>query len=181
MTAYRDRALAVFQRLESVFYDPTARIYRPTQGDTSSSVTFTPRRFGILQGALRDTYELIALLPGNASLATLIEDRVARLDKLVLNGWDDRDQDEVIEWPGECAQLGKDEAGQPLGKGGLQMAERVLSGESGSLADRAGGDAGARVITSDREHDCVPEISAVHLPSALANSITFTLTPNVQQ
>jgi hypothetical protein len=38
MTAYRDRALAVFQRLESVFYDPTARIYRPTQGDTSSSV-----------------------------------------------------------------------------------------------------------------------------------------------
>ncbi len=179
-TAYRDRALAVFQRLDSVFYDPSARIYRPTQGDTSSTVTFTPRRFGILQGALRDTYELIALLPGNATLAALIEDRVARLDKLVLNGWDDRVEDTEIEWPQECAYLGTGPDGAPLGLGGLQMAERVLSGESGSLADRIGGDAGARVPTTDREHDCVPEVSAVGLPSALANSITFTLTPNAQ-
>ena len=31
--------------------------------------------------------------------------------------------------------------------------------------------------TTDREHDCVPEISAVGLPSALANSVTFTITP----
>jgi hypothetical protein len=54
------------------------------------------------------------------------------------------------------------------------MAERVLTGESGSQADTL--DAG-RVITTDREHDCVPEISAAHLPAALANSITFTLTP----
>jgi hypothetical protein len=59
----------------------------------------------------------------------------------------------------------------------LQMAERVLSGESGSLADKPGGDAGPRVATTDREHDCVPEISWAGLPSALANSITFTLTP----
>ncbi len=176
-TQYRDRALAVFHRLDSVFYDPTARVYRPTEGDTSSTVTFTPRRFGILQGALRDTYELVALLPGNASLGTLIEDRVARLDKLVLNGWDDSNQDDVIDWPGECAHLGKGPDGQPLGLGGLQMAERVLSGESGSLTDKSGGDAGPRVITTDREHDCVPEISAVGLPSALASSITFTLSP----
>jgi hypothetical protein len=176
-TAYRDRALAVFQRLDGVFYDPSARIYRPTQGDTSSSVTFTPRRFGILQGALRDTYELIALLPGNSALAALIEDRVGRLDKLVLNGWDDWVEDDVIEWPEECAHLGKDKSGQPLGMGGLQMAERVLSGESGSVGDRAGGDAGPRVATTDREHDCVPEISAVGLPAALANSVTFTLNP----
>ena len=180
-TEYRDRALAVFQRLDSVFYDPTARIYRPTEGDTSSTVTFTPRRFGILQGALRDTYELIALLPGNAALAALIDDRVARLDKLVLNGWDDRDEDTEIEWPQECAHLGTGPDGRPLGLGGLQMAERVLSGESGSLADRIGGDAGARVPTTDREHDCVPEVSAVHLPSALANSITFTLTTPITQ
>ena len=51
---------------------------------------------------------------------------------------------------------------------------RVLTGESGSLADTL--DAG-RVITTDREHDCVPEISAAKLPAALANSITFTLSP----
>ncbi len=176
-TAYRDRGLAVFQRLESTFYDPTARVYRPTEGDTSSTVTFTPRRFGILQGALRDTFELIALLPANAAMAPLIEDRVARLNKLVLNGWDDRDEDEMIEWPGECAHLGKDAHGQPLGLGGLQMAERVLSGESGSFSDKTTANLLDRMITTDREHDCVPEISAVGLPSALANSVTFTLTP----
>jgi hypothetical protein len=188
---YRDRALSVFQRLESAFYDPQARVYRPTPGDTSSTLTFTPRRFGILQGALRDTYELIAVLPGNASLASLIEDRVGRLDKLVLNGWDDRDLDTVVGYPqaatasapsvpGECAYVGTGPDGKPMGLGGLQMAERVLSGESGSLADKPGGDAGPRVAVADREHDCVPEISVAGLPSALANSVTFTLTPYKQ-
>jgi hypothetical protein len=190
-TMYRDRALSVFQRLESAFYDPQARVYRPTPGDTSSTLTFTPRRFGILQGALRDTYELIAVLPGNASLASLIEDRVGRLDKLVLNGWDDRDLDTVVGYPqaatasapsvpGECAYVGTGPDGKPMGLGGLQMAERVLSGESGSLADKPGGDAGPRVAVADREHDCVPEISVAGLPSALANSVTFTLTPYKQ-
>jgi len=179
-TMYRDRALSVFQRLESAFYDPQARVYRPTPGDTSTTLTFTPRRFGILQGALRDTYELIALLPGNGSVASLIEDRVARLDKLVLNGWDDRDLDGNIEYPQECAYQGTGPDGGPIGLGGLQMAERVLSGESGSLADKPGGDAGPRVAVADREHDCVPEISVAGLPSALANSITFTLTPYKQ-
>ena len=174
---YRDRALSVFQRLEGAFYDPQARVYRPTPGDTSGTLIFTPRRFGILQGALRDTYELIAVLPGNSTLASLIEDRVARLDKLVLNGWDDRDQDQVILWPQECANQGTGPDGQPMGLGGLQMAERVLSGESGSLADKPGGDAGLRAAATDREHDCVPEISAAKLPSALASSVTFTITP----
>jgi hypothetical protein len=180
-TQYRDRAALVFQRLETAFHDPSARIYRLAPGDTSSTITFTPRRFGILQGALRDTYELIALLPGNEAMAKLIEQRVARLDKLVLDGWDDRDQDEVIEWPGECAHLGTGPDGQPLGLGGLQMAERVLSGESGSVSDTPGGDAGPRVPATDREHDCVPEISAVGLPSALASSVTFTLSPSTAQ
>jgi len=180
-TKYRDRAASVFQRLDGAFYDPSARIYRPTPGDTSATVTFTPRRFGILQGALRDTYELVAMLPGNASLASLIEDRVARLDKLVLNGWDDRDQDQNVGWPQECAHLGTGPDGKPLGLGGLQMAERVLSGESGSLADVPSADGGARVATTDREHDCVPEVSAVGLPAALASSVTFTLTPYTPQ
>jgi hypothetical protein len=176
-TQYRDRAQSVFLRLESAFYDPAARIYRPTAGDRSLQVTFTPRRFGLLQGSLRDTYEIIALLPGNDALPGLIEDRVARLNKLVLNGWDDRDQDEIIEWPSECVQLGTGPDGGMMGKGGLQMAERVLSGESGSLADTAPTAAVPRVATTDREHDCVPEISAAGLPAALANSVTFTLSP----
>jgi hypothetical protein len=172
---FRDRALAVFERLEGAFYDPSARVYRPVAGDRSSTITFTPRRFGLLQASLRDTYELIAALPGNDALASLISERVARLNKLVLNGWDDRNEDQQVDWPSECAQLGTGPDGQPLGRGALQMAERVLTGESGSTTDAF--DAGTRVITTDREHDCVPEISAVGLPSALARSVTFTLTP----
>jgi hypothetical protein len=177
-TMYRDRATAVFQRLESAFYDPNARVFRTTAGDTSSTLTYTPRLFGILEGALRDTYEVIAILPGNSSMASLIEDRVARLIKLVLDGWDDRDQDEAVEWPAECASTTKLPDGGTLVHGGLQMAERVLSGESGSLADKPSADAGPRVVTTDRERDCVPEVSAVGLPSALANSVTFTLSPS---
>ena len=176
-TKYRDRALRVFERLESSFYDPNARVYRATPGDSSSTLTFTPLRFAMLQAALRETYEIIGLLPGNATLASLIEMRVARLDKLVLNGWDDRDQDEVITWPDECAHQGTQPDGTPMGLGGLQMAERVLSGESGSATDTWGGDAGPRRAVPDREHDCVPEVSAAGLPAALANSITFTITP----
>ena len=109
-------------------------------------------------------------------MVALIEDRVGRLNKLVLNGWDDRDQDQLIAWPSECAQLGVGPDGKPMGRGGLQMAERTLTAESGSLDDFTP-DGGDRTITTDREHDCVPEISAARLPSALANSITFTLTP----
>jgi hypothetical protein len=170
---YRDRAGAVFDRLESAFYDSSARVYRPAANDRSPTITFTPRRFGILQGALRDTYELVALLPGNGDLATLLEGRIARLNKLVLNGWDDRDQDENVEWPAECARVV-----DGLPRGGLQMAERTLSGETGSLADNL---KMARVITTDREHDCVPEVSAAGLPAALASSITFTLSPYTQR
>jgi hypothetical protein len=54
------------------------------------------------------------------------------------------------------------------------MAERTLSGETGSLEEQLG--AGQpRTPTSDREHDCVPEIDDARLPAALADSITFTV------
>jgi hypothetical protein len=193
-TKFRDRALVVFQRIESTFYDASARIYRPTVGDMSSRVTFTPRRFGLLQAAMRDVYELIAVNKGYESLAAEIADpqvgHIGRLNKLVLNGWDDRDQDNTETWPQECVRYrtdfdgpGSDQGvaiggnGHVLTAGGLQMAERTLSGESGSLLDVPQPDAGPRIITTDREQDCVPEISSVHLPAALANSITFTLRP----
>ncbi len=117
-TKFRDRAAQVFARLDGTFYDAAARIYRPTAGDTSLTVTFTPRRFGLLQGALRDSYELIATLPGQDGLAAQVLDRVGRLDKLVLNGWDDRNQNQLVDWPGECAQLGTGPDGQPMGQGG---------------------------------------------------------------
>jgi hypothetical protein len=175
-TRYRDRALAVLSRLESAFYDPSARVYRSIAGDRSLAVTFTPRRFGLLQGALRDAYELIAALPGRAPLARQIEERLARLNKLVLNGWDDRDGDQMVQWPSECANVGTGPDGRLFGRGGLQMAERALSGDTGSVPEATKGGEGSAVVV-DREHDCVPEISAVMLPSALAASVTFTLVP----
>jgi len=63
-----------------------------------------------------------------------------------------------------------------MGMGGLQMAERTLSGDTGSVATHF--DSTSRIIATDREHDCVPEISAAGLPSALASSVTFALTPS---
>jgi len=174
-TKYRDRAGAVLSRLESAFYDPSARIYRPIAGDRSPTVTFTPRRFGLLQGALRDGYELIGARPGQAALAALLAERIGRLNKLVLNGWDDRDGDEMVEWPSECANLGTGPDGLPMGRGALQMAERTLSGDSGSVRS-VNPEGGAHIVT-DREHDCVPEIAAAKLPAALAASVTFALVP----
>jgi hypothetical protein len=173
-TKYRDRALRVWQRLDRTFYDPGARAYRGTQDDRGQELTFTPRRFGLLQAAMRDIYELVATLPGHEGLRMTLEERVGRLDTLVLNGWDDRDQDGRVRWPEECAQLGTGPDGRPLGLGGLQMAERTLTGDTGGVPDAVSGE---RVRATDREHDCVPEISAVGLPSALAASITFRLVP----
>jgi hypothetical protein len=166
---YRDRALAVFHRLQSVFYDPAARLYAPTPAPVNS-VEYTPLRFALLQSALRDVYELIAARPGGEDLAPDLEARIGRLNKLVLNGWDDENQNSIVDWPQECVDV---VGGLP--RGGLQMAERTLTGEIGSLQDHLG-PGQVRVPTSDREHDCVPEIDDAALPSALADSITFQVT-----
>lgn len=164
---YRERAVAVFNRMQSVFYDAGARIYDagPAPAD---SVIYTPLRFALLQSALRDMYELVAVRPDQQALKPMLEARVGRLDKLVLNGWDDRDQNRLVDWPDECVNV-KD----GLPRGGLQMAERTLTGETGSKQDQFL--PGQRNATADREHDCVPEIDDAGLPSALAGSITFKI------
>jgi hypothetical protein len=164
-TRYRDRAIAVFARMEAVFYDADARIYSVTAAPVSS-VEYTPLRFALLQSALRDMYELVATSPGGEALEPMLEERLGRLNKLVLNGWDDRDRDQQVEWPDECANVIDD-----LPRGGLQMAERTLTGETGRLYDDGIQPPGPP--TSDREHDCVPEIDDAHLPAALADSVTF--------
>ena len=163
-TRYRDRAIAVFTRMEAVFYDPDARIYSVTPAPVDD-VTFTPLRFALVQSALRDVYELVASRPGEESLEPLLENRLGRLNKLVLNGWDDRDRDKHVGWPDECANVV-----DGLPRGGLQMAERTLTGELGRLKDQG---TGGGPPTSDRDKDCVPEIDDVHLPAALADSVTF--------
>lgn len=167
-TRYRERARAVFDRMQAVFFDADARLYVATPAPVDA-VQYTPLRFALVQSALRDMYELVAVRPGEQQLATTLEDQLARLDKLVLNGWDDRDGDRLVAWPDECANVV-----DGLPRGGLQMAERALTGEIGSFNEQPlPGE--PRVATADREHDCVPEIDDAHLPAALAAAVTFQL------
>jgi hypothetical protein len=166
---YRDRAIAVYSRMSSVFYDSVARIYRtePINQDLVYTVTFTPLRFALLQSTLRDMYELVASRPGGEQLVVPLEDHIGRLDKLVLNGWDDRDFDQRVSAK-ECVQFDN----VHIVRGGLQMAERALTGDLGRSTDE--GEVGPE--SNDRDSDCVPEIDNAHLPAALADSVTFTVT-----
>ena len=163
-TRFRDRAIELFDQMDTSFYDHSARIYASVPG-LADDVEFTPLRFALLQSTLRDMYELVATRPGGEARIAPLEDRLARLDKLVLNGWDDRDANRLVDWPAECVNV---VAGMP--RGGLQMAERTLTGELGTVQVMPGD---TTVATSDREHDCVPEIDDAHLPAALADSVTF--------
>jgi hypothetical protein len=154
-TRYRARAVAVFDRMDAVFFDRDARIYTVTRAPVDT-VEYTPLRFALVQSALRDVYELVARRPGNEARIPILEDRIARLDKLVLDGWDDRDQNRIVNYPSECVRVV-----DGLPRGGLQAAERTLTGETGG--------------SNDRDHDCVPEIDDAHLPAGLVDSITFHL------
>jgi hypothetical protein len=157
-TRYRDRAVMVFAHMESTLWDPSVRMYRSAPG-ASAPIEFTPLRFALVERTLREMYKLIGLQPGNDAIAAQLQSRIARLIKLVLNGWNDMNDDGVVDWPSECVRV---VGGLP--RGGLQMAERALTGELGM----AGG-----MTTQDRDHDCVPDISAAMLPAALASDIVF--------
>jgi hypothetical protein len=167
-TRYRQRALAVAARMHARFWDDAAGLYGSTPAPVTS-VEMTPLRFALVQSALRDEIELWASRPGNeASLADLTF-RMARLNKLVLNGWNDVNANRTVDWPDECVNVV-----DGLPRGGLQMAERTLSGEIGVFEEKLS-PGQTRTPTSDREHDCVPEIDDARLPSALAASVTFTV------
>jgi hypothetical protein len=182
-TRYRDRARLVFERMDAAFYDPLARLYTGTP--KASAVSYTPLRFALVESALRDMYELVAAQPGQEELAARIEDRFARLVKLVLDGWDDLSGDGIVEYDEECfteATFDWPNGPHPLGRGGLQMAERSLSGEIGSVCENIdphaclqAGLSPTRQYTPDRNANCVPEVSAVGLPAALAREITFEI------
>lgn len=161
-TRYRVRAERVFHRMESVFYSATLRAWRgAVDAPLDAPITFTPMRFALLQSALREVYTLLAAAPGREAFARSVESHIARLNKLVLNGWDDRDDDGEVDWPSECAFL----VGTSP-RGGLQMAERALTGETG-LRDGQ--------VVDDRDRDCVPEIGAANASAGLAAQIRFTV------
>ncbi len=172
-TSYRDRATAVFTRMDRDFYHAGGRVYVDSPG-AAKSVKYSARRFALLEGALRDIYELVAAQPGQGALKAHVEARIARLIKLVLNGWDDIDDNGLVDYPNECMRV---VGGLP--RGGLQLAERSLTGEIGSVCEKIDASTckppGPRKYIADRDHDCVPEISAAGLPSALGNEITFSI------
>ena len=116
-----------------MFYDPDARIYTATPAPVDS-VEFTPLRFALLQSALRDIYELVATRPGRRGARADARGAARRgSNKLVLNGWDDRNRNPLVDWPDECVER----ASSGLPRGGLQMAERTLTGEIGSFQERS--------------------------------------------
>ena len=165
-TRYRTRAIATFDDMAAHHYDPDARIW--SQVVPAVDVEITPLRFALVQSALRDMYEIVATRAGGEARALPLEAMIGRWNTLVLNGWDDADRDQRV-GATECVTRVD---GVP--HGGLQMAERTLTGELGRGGHNEGGMPG--FPTDDRDLDCVPEIDDAHLPAALADSITFHAT-----
>jgi hypothetical protein len=145
---YRQRATAAFAALDQRFWMEDVKLHRTTAGE-SAKMTYTPRAFGALHGALRQYYKLVASRPGQEQQAKAVLDRIQHGMKRVVNGWNDANGDGVVQ-PEEC-----------LG-GRLQMAERALTGEFSIASD--GG---------DRDHDCVPDIATAKLPAALAAELVI--------
>ncbi|MBS2024285.1 MAG: hypothetical protein JST92_17930 [Deltaproteobacteria bacterium] len=146
---YRTKAIDVYADLGARFWQGDARLFRTTAG-IDSPMKYTPVRVGVLEGALRQYYKLVASAPARAAEGAALLQRLLRVNKVVLNGWDDFDGDRHI-GPNECLA------------GRLQLGERVLTGEQGLAAD-----------LGDRDHDCVKEISVVGMPAALGAELDVT-------
>ncbi len=148
--AYRTKAKAVFQDLQRRFWMSDVLAFRTTAG-VDQPMQYTPARFGMLQGALRQYYELVGSNPSDLEEGAIALQQIKRMFKLVANGWNDLNQDDHIQYPEECLASG------------LEMAERALTGELGEPGD-----------DGDREHDCIREISYVHLPAALGAELDLS-------
>jgi hypothetical protein len=154
-TTYQDRARAVAKALLTVFWSDTARMFRGQAGGPDD-VVMTPERFGWLQQALRETYEALSV-PGDPLLDRLVlEDRIARANKLYLNGWDDLNGDQRVQKPAECLDAR------------LQLGEQALTGEIASISN------GHAILAGpDVESDCVLNIAFANAASVLAGAVHF--------
>ena len=131
--SYRDRALAVFDAARrGVLRRGRAHLHarRPAPVD---DVEYTPLRFALLQSALRDMYELVATRPGGEALEPVLEERIgaARTSSCSTAGTI-ATRTGIVDWPDECVNVV-----DGLPRGGLQMAERTLTGEIGSFEEHA--------------------------------------------
>jgi hypothetical protein len=150
---YRQAAMKSYADLERRFWMTDVRAFRTIAGE-SDRIVWTPLAHGTLQGALRQYWKLVARRPGNERVAAELLERVKRQNKLVLNGWDDANGDDVVQYPAECTGAG------------LQMGERALTGELARIDDRG-----------DRDRDCVIEISLAKRPAALAAELVLQRRP----
>jgi hypothetical protein len=152
-TTYSVRAQAVIRQLATSFYSAPARMYRQT-ANGADQIIMTPEIFGWLESSLRETYKTL-YVPGDPVLdRTVLEDRIERVIKLYLNGWDDLNGDQVIDSPQECLA------------GRMQMAEQALTGELGRD--------GLGRPTADRDGDCVIELAHSQKASVQASQVLFT-------
>jgi hypothetical protein len=161
-TSYQDRGRAVARALLSAFWSDPARMFRwqastPDGAAAADDVVMTPERFGWLQQALRETYKTL-WIPGDPLLdRTSLEDRITRVNKLYLNGWDDLNGDQLVEKDtGECLAAR------------MQIGEQALTGEVAVISN-------GNAITSgpDRERDCVINIAYMDAGSVLAGAVHF--------
>jgi hypothetical protein len=154
-TTYRDRARLIARTLLTAFWSDPARMFRGQAGG-ADDVVMTPERFAWLQQALRETHEAL-WLPGDPLLdRSVLEDRIARANKLYLNGWDDLNGNQKVDKPTECLDAR------------LQLGEQALTDEIGSNQQ------GFAILTSaDYDHDCVPNISHANMASVLAGEVHF--------
>jgi hypothetical protein len=167
--AYQTRAQAVARQLIGpAFYSLPARMYRGVEAG-SDEVDMTPELFGFLQSSLRETYKSLAV-PGDAALdRAVLADRIERVNKLFLNGWDDLNGNGGLsidggDYPSECI-VTADGGVNGVVNGGLQQAEQALTGELGlSLAG---------VHVADRDSDCVPELAHAGHASVMAADVHF--------
>jgi hypothetical protein len=154
-TTYRDRARAVARALFTSFWSDPALMFRATAGGPDD-VVMTPERFGWTTQALRETYEGI-WVPGDALLDRgVLESRIARVNTLYLNGWDDLNGDQNVDQPQECLAAR------------MQMGEQALTGEVGSESNGI-----LQPSQPDHDSDCVLNIAAAKVGSLLAGQVHF--------
>ena len=142
--------MTVYADLQTRFWMTDILCFRTTAG-VDSPMQFTPLRFGLLTAALRQYYELVASNPGQQAQGAALLAEIKRSYKLIVNGWNDRNQDDVIQYPQECTTTG------------MEMAERALTGELGHPGD-----------DGDRDHDCIFELSYRSLPAALGAELDIS-------
>jgi hypothetical protein len=146
---YLLRGQAVARKLLTDFWSEPALMFRGVLGG-ADDVVMTAERFAWLLLALRETYEALWVPTDPLLDRSALETRIARVNKLYLNGWDDLNGNQKVDYPQECVGAH------------LQLAEQTLTGELGTQ------DNGFPMSSpADREPDCVPNVSAAKVGSVL--------------